>query len=1029
MKSSFLLLLALGAAYGSNVAMCTTVPESSSGGSGGSQSTSSASGTVTENGGSSGAGLQSASSGNEQGVTQPTNPSPPVSQAPNSAESNPSQPVQTPDQHADVPPSQSSTTPTAQGIASASSSGNTNGQGGATQLQTSTKKAELQSALLKNFTGVKVTGPCDTEVGLFLIPHMYISVKAAKDIIELSTKFPNSDNTIIQFTKGGETLINKCEGNPEKTFMFIVYLEDNILTLKWIVYPQSEGENKNKADVRKYRLPNLERPITSIQVHSVMVQEDTVIYTSKDYSIKNDIPENCQQTMSACFLSGNTDIESCYTCNLLIHNNDTNDKCFDYVSADFKKEFLDIKVKGQDDEESSEYKLAQVINEVLNGIYKTDPEGNKELITSEELDENVKKHIGNYCQVLKEMDISGTMEVHQMGNEMDVFKNLVQLLQKHGEEKNSTLEWKLQNPALCLKNVNDWVVNKKGLVLPLLQNGGSDIYFGESNLVEGGQKSGLSTYQVGDDGIIDLSIEQKNSHTSSTPFTNHMFCNADYCDWTKDSSSCMAKIEAGDQGDCATSWLFASKVHLETIKCMKGYDHIASSALYVANCSSKEAKDKCQAPSNPLEFLNILEGTKFLPAESDLPYSYKEVNNVCPEPKSHWKNLWENVKLLDKQYQPNSVSTKGYIAYQSDHFKGNMDAFIKLVKSEVMNKGSVIAYVKADELMGYDLNGKKVLSLCGGETPDLAVNIIGYGNYIHGEGVKKSYWLLQNSWGKHWGDKGKFKVDMDGLPGCQHNFIHTAAVFNLDVPPFQSPAKDTELYSYQLKSSPDFYKNLYYNAVGEAKGSAPSQAVHGQDAPEETAVGGGENSVSTVQGQQPQPQVPSGVSTDTKAPEGADNTVSTSEISVGPSQQAQAPQSPGEGQVVSTQQQPGGSTPAPEPSAPQPAQQVDASTPVATVTPGGANPNGGAENAKMSHIIHVLKHIKQTKMVTRMVTYEGEYELGDHSCSRTQASTVEKLDECIRFCNENLYLCERTVSAGYCLTKLRNANDCIFCFV
>nr|BAK08430.1 putative papain-like cysteine prorease [Plasmodium simiovale] len=1116
MKSSFLLLLALGTAYGNNVVICTTGQTPSSGESGVASSSSSGPGTGSDNQQESGQGPQPESAGNGQNVEESTNHQQPVPGAPNSAGSNLSQGGATIKSNGDGNPSAISPAPNAEGSVSPSSSGSTRGPGGATQLQASHKKAELQSALLKNFTGVKVTGPCDTEVGLFLIPHMYISVKVATDKIELSTKFPNSDNTLVEFTKEGQKLLNKCEGSSEKTYKFIVYLEDNILTLKWIVYPTS-GNANNQAEVRKYRLPNLERPITSIQVHSAIVQGGTVIYTSKDYSIKNDIPENCQQVISACFLSGNTDIESCYTCNLLMHNDNTNDKCFDYVSEDFKKEFQDIKVKGQDDEESSEYKIAQAIHEVLNGIYKTDSNGNKELITWEELNANVKEQIGNYCHVLKEVDTSGTLEVHQMGNEMDVFNNLVNLLQKHGEEKKLTLEWKLQNPAICLKNVNDWVVNKKGLVLPLLQNGSSDIYFGESNHVEDEKKCGLSTYQEGADGIIDLSVVQKNAHASSTPFTNHMFCNVDYCDWTKDTSSCMSKIEVGDQGECATSWLFASKVHLETIKCMKGYNHIASSALYVANCSNKEAKDKCQDPSNPLEFLDILEETKFLPSDSDLPYSYQAVNNVCPEPKSHWQNLWANVKLLDKQYQPNSVSTKGYTAYQSDHFNGNMGTFIKLVKSEVMNKGSVIAYVKADELMGYDLNGKKVLSLCGGETPNLAVNIVGYGNYINGEGVKKAYWLLRNSWGKHWGDEGNFKVDMDSPPGCQHNFIHTAAVFNLDVSPFHSPAKDTELYSYHLNSSPDFYKNLYYNALGEKSGSALSHAVHGQDAPQEegeslgTVVGEGISESTVQEVQQTQLQVPSVMSTNPrvegqqeqavvvdqasshqraeqveastlgaantqesgpKVTEGAQNGDAQSTGIAGvqtapgtaPAIGAQTAQNTvggetaaggqGEGSVVSqlaadgtdsrgittdisspqaqTLQPPGGqgvSTPAQPPSPQQPTEPVHASTSLVTGTPGAANPNAGVQSAKISQIIHVLKHIKQTKMVTRVVTYEGEYELGDQSCSRTQALSLEKLDECIRFCNDKLSTCKRTVSVGYCLTKLRQTNDCIFCFV
>ncbi|SBT58756.1 serine-repeat antigen [Plasmodium ovale wallikeri] len=110
-------------------------------------------------------------------------------------------------------------------------------------------------------------------------------------------------------------------------------------------------------------------------------------------------------------------------------------------------------------------------------------------------------------------------------------------------------------------------------------------------------------------------------------------------------------------------------MHLETIKCMKGYDHVASSALYVANCSEKDAKEKCTVGSNPLEFLHIVDGKQFLPAEANLQYSYAKVSDDCPKPKSNWVNLWTGIKLLDYVPTPNSVGTKGYTAYESAKFK------------------------------------------------------------------------------------------------------------------------------------------------------------------------------------------------------------------------------------------------------------------------------------------------------------------------------------------------------------------------
>ncbi|CAG9482661.1 unnamed protein product [Plasmodium vivax] len=892
----------------------------------------------------------------------------------------------------------------------------------------------ITSALLKDHNGVKITGPCNNKQS-----------KGAKVPVE-------ELKSGILFKQPNETLENNCaEG---KNFKFVLYVHEDQLIVKWKVYNKTPAATDNKkVDVRKYLVKNLKRPITTIHVHSSSVNQTTFLLESKSYALKKDIPDQCDAMVTNCFLSGILDVEKCYHCSLLVSSKDTSNMCFNYASPDIKEKFNEIKVEGQDDEESSEYKLAQAIDAVLSGIYKKDQNGKKELLTWGEVDPNVKEHIGIYCHLLKEVDASGSLEVHQMGSQEHIFNNLITLLQNHSEEKQESLQNKLKNAAICLKQAHNWVANKVGLALPQLDyNPGKGVEQVEENPPNGESANGESahdhTHEQGFDGVIDLP-PFGTSGAQASVYSDSMYCNGDYCNRAKDSSSCMAKIEAGDQGDCANSWLFASKAHLEAIKCMKGHDHVGASALYVANCSGKEAKDKCHVASNPLEFLNTLEETKFLPAESDLPYSYKAVNNVCPQPKSHWKNLWANVKLLEKQYEPNAVSAKGYTAYQSDHFKGNMDAFIKLVKSEVMKKGSAIAYVKAAGALSYDLNGKKVLSLCGSETPDLAVNIVGYGNYISAEGQKKSYWLLQNSWGKHWGDKGTFKVDMLGPDHCHHNFIHTAAVFNLDMPQANPPPVEFQLSNYYLKSSPDFYTNLYYKNVNAPAGGAK---VYGSEAELEATVEGAKNGVAqpaagggrdaaqeaaqpTEGGGNGQSEAAPEVAEPPAAPGPVDGEASsrtTVESPVTPQQaeegtpsaslttdqssaQAQGPQSSGgAGQGVAPTQ----------PVVPTPTPQHTSTAVLVKAPP------AQSADAESKEVLHILKHVKDNKVKTNLVTYSTTKSItDDHSCSRSHAQDPEKQSECIDFCEKNWNACADKISPGYCLMQKRGKNDCIFCYV
>nr|BAR42486.1 putative papain-like cysteine prorease [Plasmodium vivax] len=939
----------------------------------------------------------------------------------------------------------------------------------ATPPEGAKEETQVKSSLLKGHKGVKVTGPCGASFLVFFAPYLFIDVDTDSSNVYLGTDL--SDLEVTEKMGIQDNGKNKCE--DKKTFKFVALIGEDHLTIKWKVYdPAVKTPTPNeKVEMRKYVMKNLSGEFTAVQVHTVIQQNGSNVFESKNYALSSGIPEKCDAVATNCFLSGSVYIEKCYRCTLKMKKVDPSDVCYNYipkVESAASQEAIPAKAS---DEESSQEELTASIGKILQGVYKKGENGLNEVLTFNEADAALKAELLNYCSLMKKVDASGVLGHYQLGSEEDVHANLTNMLQTNSDHVLSSLQNKLKNPAICLKNADEWVGSKTGLLLP-------NLFY---NHLEGSTPSTSNVTHVDDssedvqsggyDGVIDFATAGK-TNFSTSQYADKMHCNAEYCDRAKDAGSCVAKMEVQDQGDCSNSWLFASKAHLETIKCMKGYDHVGASALYVANCSGKEANDKCHSPSNPLEFLNTLEETKFLPAESDLPYSYKAVNNVCPEPKSNWQNLWADVKLLDKQDEPNAVSTKGYTAYQSDHFKGNMDSFIKLVKSEVMKKGSVIAYVKVAGALSYDLNGKKVLSLCGSETPDLAVNIVGYGNYISAEGVKKPYWLLQNSWGKHWGDKGTFKVDMHGPPGCHHNFIHTAAVFNLDMPVEENPQKeDAQIYNYYLKSSPDFWGNIYYKNVGgqesasvkNATGGAHESVLHGQATEEGVKGAGGEPAPShsgavqgeregTANGQGPEGVPPLPAKQEVTE---ASNGEATGLGAVNPSGEEQPgpPGPPGtsglaeqpgpegpSGEVGSTGSvgqpgQPGSSgthgsesqpvTPVPEVPLVAPRPEAPPVTPV-------QEPSPVAPEAAVlgSEVTHVLKYIKKNKVKLNLVTYKNHEALSSgHDCWRSYSANPDKYEECVKLCEANWSKCENDAAPGFCLYEHAKEEDCFFCYV
>ncbi|KYN95107.1 serine repeat antigen 4, partial [Plasmodium gaboni] len=937
----------------------------------------------------------------------------------------------------------------------------------------------IVSAMLKNYNGVKVTGTCGADFGLFLVPHIYVHVKSQDTEIELSSELaPPEMATKFDKTK----LKNDCQKDVTKKFKFVAYINKDVLVFKWKVY--TEGTNKEQnVDVMKYLLPNLKQPITSIQVHSWTGNKDSYILESKDYVLGDGMPEKCDAIATDCFLSGFTDIGKCFQCKLLMQEKNTNDSCFKYVSEN-QKELINhqLEVKGQDDEESSEYQLRESVRNILKNMYKkNDDNKKKELLDFENVNNDLKSELLNYCNLLKELDMNNLLKDHELGNEEDIFNNLTKLLEEHKEENDNVLSHKMKNEALCLKNINDWMKNKTGLVLPQL------------------------TYDLTDENNDFTELTQNKNYTSEN-IVDKLYCNNEYCNRLKDHNNCVSKINVEDQKNCALSWAFASKYHLETIKCMKGYEPVNTSALYVANCGKNENKDVCTEGSNPLVFLQTVEEKGFLPTELNYPYDESKVGDACPEVQNDWDNAFENAKVLDYNNEPFSLGTKGYTAYESEHFKNNMDTFVKLIKDEIKNKGSVIAYVKAENVLGYELNGKKVQKLCGDKTPDHAVNIVGYGNYINDEDEKKSYWLVRNSWGKYWGDDGYFKVDMYGPSNCENNFIHSVVVFNVEVPVNENfDKKENDKFKYYLKNSPDFYHNIYYKnynlekhvspmntwgkglhnklnndnlvfgqeSTGPTVGQSPaseagnlrgdasgnSQEDQGQssrtsgsgDSSERSHVStdvnpggspsvdrspsegsGGSSSVNSSEQSATQRGSEGGnASLPSSSQEGTNTSPSAVDTSTPPSVPTSA-DAPSQPSAVNTSTPPSVPTSAAaplQPSAVPNAEETSTSSPRNEQTPPVVPPQT-AVNSKKAQIFHVLKHIKDSKIKMGLVKYENSDNIGaDHVCSRTTAVNPEKQEECVKFCDDNWDKCKDKPSPGYCLTKLKETNECFFCYV
>nr|BAK08479.1 Pfr-TSERA1 [Plasmodium fragile] len=226
------------------------------------------------------------------------------------------------------------------------------------------------------------------------------------------------------------------EDSKAGAFNMLTYLEHNALPLTWNVYLPVEPLTATKSDASGTK------------------------WYRRTLSENNDGPDDAGYD----FFSGENDSEK---------------------DADIPSMGNDNQVEGCSGEALEEFQLWRTIDRVLKWVYKVTPGGRKVLITQEELNNSMKRDLKIYCQVLKKVDRSGTLEEHPMGSEMDVFHNLVKLLQKHGGESVFTLRRKMRNPAVCMQNANQWVLKRRGLVLPDSSSSNASAY--DTNLGVGSE--------------------------------------------------------------------------------------------------------------------------------------------------------------------------------------------------------------------------------------------------------------------------------------------------------------------------------------------------------------------------------------------------------------------------------------------------------------------------------------------------------------------------------------------------------------